>query len=96
MIIMKKTKLCTTDRSKKFILISFQEFDFSIEYIKQKIEAEETLRKQKAKAEADKKAEAARLRALKREITKHSGKLSKEELEKALQEATNKPKSDTK
>ena len=96
--------LRSTDSSKKFILISFQEkepekeleFDFSIEYIKQKIEAEETLRKQKAKAEADKKAEAARLRALKREITKHSGKLSKEELEKALQEATNKPKSDTK
>ena len=96
--------LRSTDSSKKFILISFQEkepekeleFDFSIEYIKQKIEAEEKLRKQKAKAEADKKAEAARLRALKREITKHLGKLSKEELEKALQEATNKTKSDTK
>ena len=107
--------LRSTDSSKKFILISFQEkepekeleFDFSIEYIKQKIEAEEklrkqkakaeeTLRKQNAKAEADKKAEAARLRALKREITKHLGKLSKEELEKALQEATNKTKSDTK
>lgn len=94
--------LRSTDSSKKFILISFQEkepeeeLDFSIEYIKQKIKAEEELRKQKAKVEADKKAEAARLRALKREITKQLGKLSKEELEKALQEATNKTKSDTK
>lgn len=97
-------KLWTTDRSKRFILISFQEkepeeeleVDFSIEYIKQKIKAEETLRKQKAKVEADKKAEAARLRALKREITKQLGKLSKEELEKALQEAVSKTKSNIK
>ncbi len=94
--------LRSTDSSKKFILISFQEkepeeeLDFSIEYIKQKIKAEEELRKQKAKVEADNKAKAARLRALKREITKQLGKLSKEELEKALQEAVSKTKSNIK